>query len=45
MDTWFNEIRFKSIRDQISFSYSCWKNDLDYTIITDNSFTVHKHKI
>lgn len=30
METWWNEIRTRSRRDQLSFGYSCWKNELEY---------------
>ncbi|WP_022777569.1 glycosyltransferase domain-containing protein [Butyrivibrio sp. AE3009] len=30
METWWNEILHNSFRDQLSFGYSCWKNDFVY---------------
>ena len=43
MDTWWDEVKNKSIRDQISFSYSCWKNGLDFSIISENSYSLQPH--
>lgn len=30
MDTWWNEVLHGSKRDQLSFNYSCWKNNFVY---------------
>ena len=43
METWWNEVKNKSIRDQISFSYSCWKNGLDFSIIGEQSYSIQPH--
>jgi len=32
MDDWWNEVKTKSKRDQLSFGYSCWKNNFNYDI-------------
>ena len=32
MSSWWEEIQAKSIRDQISFGYACWKNDFSYDL-------------
>jgi len=33
MNFWWKEINNKSIRDQLSFNYSAWKNKINYSII------------
>lgn len=30
METWFNEVRNHSRRDQLSFNYACWKTNFQY---------------
>ena len=30
METWWEEVLNGSKRDQLSFNYSCWKNDFVY---------------
>ncbi|MCR5503239.1 MAG: DUF616 domain-containing protein [Lachnospiraceae bacterium] len=30
METWWGEIRDRSVRDQLSFNYACWKNGFLY---------------
>ena len=49
MSDWWDELNKWSIRDQMSFGYVCWKNDLVYDTsplyVYDNPFfTVYSHK-
>lgn len=52
MDTWWNEIETRTKRDQLSFTYSLWKNGLisDYVMSLGNCsrnseyFSVVNHK-
>ena len=30
METWWNEVLHGSRRDQLSFNYACWKNEMFY---------------
>lgn len=32
MDEWWNEVREKSYRDQLSFNYCCWKHNYKYSV-------------
>ncbi|MBD5473706.1 MAG: DUF616 domain-containing protein [Lachnospiraceae bacterium] len=32
MTCWWNEVKNKSRRDQLSFGYACWKNDFHYDL-------------
>jgi len=36
MDTWWEEMKYGSRRDQISFNYSAWKNDFKFTYIQED---------
>ena len=36
METWWEELRYGSKRDQLSFNYACWKNDFDVNYINDD---------
>ena len=42
MDSWWNELRSGSIRDQLSFNYVCWKHDFIYDscdlVLPDNEY-------
>ena len=33
METWWNEIKYNSKRDQLSFNYIAWKNNLKFNYI------------
>ena len=33
METWWTEVKYGSKRDQLSFNYSAWKNDLKFSFI------------
>ena len=48
MDTWWNEVRNESFRDQLSFNYSFWKNDFVYDTVPlfvymNDYFTTRDH--
>ena len=36
MDTWWEEMKYGSRRDQISFNYSAWKNDFKFSYIQED---------
>ena len=36
MDTWWEEMKYGSRRDQISFNYSVWKNDFKFSYIQED---------
>jgi len=36
METWWNELKYGSKRDQLSFNYAVWKEKLNVTYIKDN---------
>ena len=47
-ECWWNEISNESYRDQLSFNYSCWKNNFRYDlcnmpIYRNEYFSVHYH--
>ncbi|MBJ13389.1 MAG: hypothetical protein CMG62_10010 [Candidatus Marinimicrobia bacterium] len=49
MKKWWEEIDNYSIRDQLSFNFSCWKKDMNYSTIDLNHFNnsyfaIHPHK-
>ena len=48
MDTWWEEMKYGSRRDQISFNYSAWKNDFKFSYIQedidDNSYFLYMKK-
>ncbi len=49
-EKWWDELNRFSIRDQLSFNYICWKNDLNYRIMggiqwIDPYFNIYKHGI
>jgi len=37
MEAWWNEIKNNSRRDQLSFNYVAWKNNLDFNFIKESS--------
>lgn len=37
-EDWWREILQFSVRDQLSFNYVAWKNNINYTVIHDNIF-------
>ena len=32
MNTWWEELKYQSRRDQLSFNYACWKNNFKYDV-------------
>ena len=36
MNTWWEEMKYGSRRDQISFNYSAWKNDFEFSYIQED---------
>ena len=37
MEDWWTEIKYNSKRDQLSFNYCAWKNDLKFNYIDGDS--------
>ena len=37
MEDWWTEIKYNSKRDQLSFNYCAWKNDLKFNYIEGDS--------
>jgi len=38
MEDWWNEIKYGSKRDQLSFNYLCWKNEFSYSCLPGNVY-------
>jgi hypothetical protein len=36
MEDWWEEIKYESKRDQLSFPYACWKNNFKYNLIPED---------
>lgn len=36
MEDWWLELKYRSKRDQLSFPYVCWKNQFNYTFISED---------
>lgn len=37
MESWWEEIKYNSRRDQLSFDYVCWKNNFKYSLLSGDS--------
>ena len=36
MEMWWEEVKYGSLRDQLSFNYSAWKTDFNFTFIEED---------
>ena len=45
MEQWWNQIKTKSKRDQVSFNYLIWKNNLKYSFIQWNELVNNYFKL